>query len=253
MPGRAGFDLYHRDASHGLKLHVQRVFITDRTDQFLPHYLRFIRGVVDSGDLSLNVSREILHNSQVIGSMKTGLTKRVLDMLGKLVAEDEDKYAKFWSQFGEVLKEGPAEESGNMEKIAALLRFASTHDASGKPSVSLADYVARMKDDQDKIYYLIGESHNQLQGSPYLEVFRKKGVEVLMLSDRIDEWMMGYLREFNGKSFVDVSRGDLDLGELDSSEDKAAQEQAAKACEGLVGHLKAALGDRSPTCASPTA
>ncbi|QDH70258.1 molecular chaperone HtpG [Marilutibacter alkalisoli] len=244
VPGRAGFDLYHRDASHGLKLYVQRVFITDRADQFLPHYLRFIRGVVDSSDLSLNVSREILQNSPVIGSMKTALTKRVLDMLGKLANDDAEKYAKFWDQFGEVLKEGPAEDFGNTEKIAALFRFASTFDDSGKPSVALADYVGRMKDGQDKIYYLIGESHTQLQGSPHLEVFRKKGVEVLLLSDRIDEWMMGYLREFDSKSFVDISRGDLDLGSLDSSEDKAALEEAAKASEGLVGRIKTALGDQ---------
>ncbi|MCF7220665.1 molecular chaperone HtpG [Marilutibacter chinensis] len=244
VPGRAGFDLYHRDANHGLKLYVQRVFITDRADQFLPNYLRFVRGVVDSGDLSLNVSREILQNSPAVGSMKTALTRRVLDMLAKLAGDDADKYAKFWDQFGEVLKEGPAEDFGNLEKIAGLLRFASTHDDSGKPSVALADYVARMKEGQEKIYYLTGESHTQLKGSPHLEVFRKKGVEVLLLSDRIDEWMMGYLREFDGKSFVDVSRGDLDLGSLDSSEDKARQEEVAKASEGLVERIRTVLGEQ---------
>ncbi|AWV07478.1 molecular chaperone HtpG [Marilutibacter maris] len=244
VPGRAGFDLYHRDANHGLKLYVQRVFITDRADQFLPNYLRFVRGVVDSGDLSLNVSREILQNSPAVASMKTALTRRVLDMLAKLATDDTDKYAKFWAQFGEVLKEGPAEDAGNREKIAALFRFASTHDDSGKPSVSLADYLGRMQDGQDKIYYLVGESHTQLRNNPHLEVFRKKGVEVLLLSDRIDEWMMGYLQEFDGKGFVDVGRGDLDLGKLDSSEDKARQEEIAKASEGLVERIKGALGEQ---------
>ena len=243
LPGHAPFDLYHREGSHGLKLYVQRVFITDQADHFLPHYLRFVRGVVDSSDLSLNVSREILQNNPMIGSMKTALTRRVLEMLDKLAA-DADKYATFWEQFGEVLKEGPAEDFGNREKIAALLRFASTQVDGGKPSVALADYVARMKEGQDRIYYLIGESDTQLRSSPHLEVFRKKGVEVLLLSDRIDEWMMGYLREFDGKSFVDAGRGDLDLGSLDSAEDKAAQETVAKAHEGLVERLKAALGEQ---------
>ncbi len=243
LPAHAPFDLYHREGSHGLKLYVQRVFITEQADHFLPRYLRFVRGVVDSNDLSLNVSREILQNNPLIGSMKTALTRRVLDMLDRLSA-DADKYATFWEEFGEVLKEGPAEDFGNREKIAGLFRFASTHDESGKPSVSLADYVARMRDGQDKLYYLVGESHVQLRNSPHLEVFRKKGIEVLLLSDRIDEWMMGYLREFDGKSFVDAGRGDLDLGALDSDEDKAAQEEVAKARQGLVDRLKAALGDR---------
>ncbi|GAB3332387.1 molecular chaperone HtpG [Marilutibacter aestuarii] len=243
LPAHAPFDLYHRDGSHGLKLYVQRVFITDKAEQFLPRYLRFVRGVVDSSDLSLNVSREILQNNPMIGSMKTALTRRVLDMLDKL-SGDADKYATFWDQFGEVLKEGPAEDFGNREKIAALLRFSSTHDDSGKPSVALADYVARMKDGQDKIYYLVGESHTQLRNSPHLEVFRKKGIEVLLFSDRIDEWMMGYLHEFDGKSFVDAGRGDLDLGALDSEADKAAQEEVAKSRQGLVDRLKVALGEQ---------
>lgn len=243
VPPRAPFDLYHRDASKGLKLYVQRVFITDQADQFLPMYLRFIKGVVDSSDLSLNVSREILQSGPIIDSMKSALTKRSLDMLEKLANDKPEDYAKFWKNFGQVLKEGPSEDYGNREKIAGLLRFASTHDTSGEQSVSLADYLGRIKEGQDKIYYLTGESHAQVKDSPHLEVFRKKGIEVLLLTDRIDEWLMSYLTEFDGKSFVDIARGDLDLGKLDSEEDKQAQEQAAKAKEELVGRIKAALGE----------
>ncbi|CAD5110233.1 molecular chaperone HtpG [Zestomonas carbonaria] len=242
VPGRAPFDLYHREAPRGLKLYVQRVFIMDQADEFLPLYLRFIKGVVDSNDLSLNVSREILQKDPVIDSMKSALTKRVLDMLEKLAKEPE-KYAGFWKNFGQVLKEGPAEDFANKEKIAGLLRFASTHDESGEQSVALADYLARAKEGQDKIYYLTGESYSQIRNSPHLEVFRKKGIEVLLLTDRIDEWLMSYLTDFDGKQFVDVARGDLDLGKLDSEEDKKAQEEVAKAKEGLVERLKSALGD----------
>ncbi|MEQ4574930.1 MAG: molecular chaperone HtpG, partial [Gammaproteobacteria bacterium] len=243
VPGRAPFDLYHRDAAKGLKLYVQRVFIMDQAEQFLPLYLRFVKGVVDSADLSLNVSREILQSGPVVDSMKSALTKRALDMLEKLAKDKPEDYATFWRNFGQVLKEGPAEDYGNREKIAGLLRFASTHDAGGEQSVSLADYVARMKEGQDKLYYLTGESHAQIKDSPHLEVFRKKGIEVLLLTDRIDEWLMGYLTEFDGKSFVDVARGDLDLGSLDSEEEKKAQEEVARTKEGLASRIKAALGD----------
>jgi molecular chaperone HtpG len=243
VPGRAPFDLYHREAPKGLKLYVQRVFIMDQADEFLPLYLRFIKGVVDSNDLSLNVSREILQKDPVIDSMKSALTKRVLDMLEKLAKDKPEDYKKFWSQFGQVLKEGPAEDFANKEKIAGLLRFASTSDTSGEQSVSLADYLGRMKEGQDKIYYLTGESYAQVKNSPHLEVFRKKGIEVLLLTDRIDEWLMSYLTEFDGKQFVDVARGDLDLGKLDSEEDKKAQEEIAKAKEGLIERLKGALGE----------
>ncbi|WP_454829832.1 molecular chaperone HtpG [Pseudoxanthomonas wuyuanensis] len=243
VPPRAPFDLYHRDAAKGLKLYVQRVFIMDQADQFLPLYLRFIKGVVDSSDLSLNVSREILQSGPIVDSMKSALTKRSLDMLEKLAADQPEDYAKFWKTFGQVLKEGPSEDYGNREKIAGLLRFASTHDGSGEQSVALSDYLGRIKEGQDKIYYLTGESHAQVKDSPHLEVFRKKGIEVLLLTDRIDEWLMSYLTEFDGKSFVDVARGDLDLGKLDSDEDKQAQEQAAKAKEGLVERIKTALGE----------
>ncbi|HTO17770.1 MAG TPA: molecular chaperone HtpG [Pseudomonas sp.] len=241
VPGRAPFDLYHREAPKGLKLYVQRVFIMDQADQFLPLYLRFIKGVVDSNDLSLNVSREILQSGLVIDSMKSALTKRALDMLDKLAKDKPEDYKGFWKQFGQVLKEGPAEDFANKEKIAGLLRFASTHDASGEQSVSLADYLGRIKEGQDKIYFLTGESFNQVKNSPHLEVFRKKGVEVLLLTDRIDEWLMSYLTEFDGKQFVDVARGDLDLGKLDSEEDKKAQVEVAKTKEQLVERLKKVL------------
>ncbi|WEK32664.1 MAG: molecular chaperone HtpG [Candidatus Pseudomonas phytovorans] len=243
VPARAPFDLYQREASRGLKLYVQRVFIMEQAESFLPLYLRFIKGVVDSNDLSLNVSREILQKDPIIESMKTALTKRVLDMLEKLAKNEPEQYKGFWKNFGQVLKEGPAEDFANKEKIAGLLRFASTHDDSGEQSVALADYLARAKEGQDKIYYLTGESYAQVKNSPHLEVFRKKGIEVLLLTDRIDEWLMSYLNEFDGKAFVDVARGDLDLGNLDSEEDKKAQEEVAKDKEGLVERLKGALGD----------
>ncbi len=242
VPGRAPFDLYHRDGAKGLKLYVQRVFIMDQAEQFLPLYLRFLRGVVDSSDLSLNVSREILQSGPVVDSMRSALTKRALDMLEKLAKDKPEDYKAFWTNFGQVLKEGPAEDYGNREKVAGLLRFASTHTASADPSVSLADYVGRLQEGQDKLYYLTGESYAQIKDSPHLEIFRKKGIEVLLLTDRMDEWMMGYLTEFDGKSFVDVARGDLDLGALDSEDEKKAQEETAKAKEALTGRLKTVLG-----------
>ncbi|MBA8682772.1 molecular chaperone HtpG [Stenotrophomonas tumulicola] len=243
VPGRAPFDLYHREAPKGLKLYVQRVFVMDQAEQFLPLYLRFIKGVVDSNDLSLNVSREILQSGPVIDSMKSALTKRSLDMLEKLSRDKPEQYATFWKEFGQVLKEGPAEDFNNREKVAGLLRFASTRGEGDAQTVSLADYLGRMAEGQDTIYYLTGESFTQVRNSPHLEVFRKKGVEVLLLTDRIDEWLMGYLTEFDGKRFVDIARGDLDLGALESEEDKQAQESAAKDKQALVERLKTALGD----------
>jgi molecular chaperone HtpG len=243
VPARAPFDLYQREAPRGLKLYVQRVFVMDQAESFLPLYLRFIKGVVDSNDLSLNVSREILQKDPIIDSMKSALTKRVLDMLEKLAKSQPEEYKGFWKNFGQVLKEGPAEDFANKEKIAGLLRFASTSDDSGEQSVSLADYLSRAKEGQDKIYFLTGESYAQVKNSPHLEVFRKKGIEVLLLTDRIDEWLMSYLSDFDGKGFVDVARGDLDLGKLDSEEDKKAQEEVAKDKEGLIERLKTALGD----------
>ncbi|MDD0926796.1 molecular chaperone HtpG [Xylella fastidiosa subsp. multiplex] len=243
VPTRAPFDLYHRNAAKGLKLYVQRVFIMDQAEQFLPLYLRFIKGVVDSADLSLNVSREILQSGPVVDSMKAALSKRALDMLEKLAKDAPEDYKTFWKNFGQVLKEGPAEDYSNREKVASLLRFASTYDTSGDPSVALTDYIARMKEGQDKLYYLTGESYAQIKDSPYLEVFRKKGIEVLLLVDRIDEWLMNYLHEFDGKSFVDIARGDLDLGNLDSEADKKAQEEIAKTKEALASRIKATLGE----------
>ncbi|AZD07164.1 Chaperone protein HtpG [Pseudomonas chlororaphis] len=243
VPARAPFDLYQREAPKGLKLYVQRVFVMDQAESFLPLYLRFIKGVVDSNDLSLNVSREILQKDPIIDSMKSALTKRVLDMLEKLAKNEPEQYKGFWKNFGQVMKEGPAEDFANKEKIAGLLRFASTQGDDGEQNVSLAEYLARAKEGQDKIYYLTGETYAQVKNSPHLEVFRKKGIEVLLLTDRIDEWLMSYLSDFDGKSFVDVARGDLDLGNLDSEEDKKAAEEVAKSKEGLVERIKTALGD----------
>ncbi|MNH94592.1 Chaperone protein HtpG [compost metagenome] len=243
VPSRAPFDLYQREAPKGLKLYVQRVFVMDQAESFLPLYLRFIKGVVDSNDLSLNVSREILQKDPIIDSMKSALTKRVLDMLEKLAKNEPEQYKGFWKNFGQVMKEGPAEDFANKEKIAGLLRFASTHGDDGEQVVGLAEYLARAKEGQDKIYYLTGETYAQVKNSPHLEVFRKKGIEVLLLTDRIDEWLMSYLSDFDGKSFVDVARGDLDLGNLDSEEDKKAAEEVAKSKEGLVERLKSALGE----------
>ncbi len=244
VPTRAPFDLYQREAPRGLKLYVQRVFIMDQADEFLPLYLRFVKGIVDSNDLSLNVSREILQKDPVIDSMKSALTKRVLDMLEKMAKKSPEDYAKFWSAFGQVLKEGPAEDFSNKEKIAGLLRFASTHNGNDEQTVSLSDYIARMTEGQDKVYFLTGESYAQVKNSPHLEVFRKKGIEVLLLTDRIDEWLMSYVTEFDGKTFVDVARGDLDLGALDTAEDKQSQDEVAKSKEALVTRLKTALGDQ---------
>jgi len=243
VPARAPFDLYQREAPKGLKLYVQRVFVMDQAESFLPLYLRFIKGVVDSNDLSLNVSREILQKDPIIDSMKSALTKRVLDMLEKLAKNEPEQYKGFWKNFGQVMKEGPAEDFANKEKIAGLLRFASTQGSDAEQIVSLAEYLARAKEGQDKIYYLTGEKYEAVKDSPHLEVFRKKGIEVLLLTDRIDEWLMSYLSEFDGKTFVDVARGDLDLGNLDSEEEKKEAEEVAKAKEGLVERIKTALGD----------
>ncbi|KAA0696464.1 molecular chaperone HtpG [Halopseudomonas laoshanensis] len=243
VPGRAPFDLYQREAPRGLKLYVQRVFIMDDAEQFLPLYLRFIKGVVDSNDLSLNVSREILQKDPAIDSMKSALTKRVLDMLEKLAKKEPEQYATFWKNFGSVLKEGPAEDFANREKIASLLRFASTQQNDDSEVVGLDAYIERMQEGQDKIYYLTGERYNQVKNSPHLEIFRKKGIEVLLLTDRIDEWLMSHLSDYQGKTFVDIARGDLDLGKLEADEDKQAQEEAAKAKADLVQRIKAVLND----------
>ena len=241
IPRRAPFDLWNREASRGLKLYVQRTFIMDDAEQFLPMYLRFVKGVIDSNDLPLNVSREILQQDASVDSMRSAVTKRVLDMLSKLAKSDD--YATFWGEFGQVLKEGPAEDFANKEKIAKLLRFATTHtDAEGQDQ-SLEDYVGRMQEGQDKIYYVVAENFNTAKNSPHLEFFRKKGIEVLLLSDRVDDWLMNHLQEFDGKQFQDVARGALDL-DSDNEEEKAEQEKLQKESEALVERMGKVLEDK---------
>ena len=234
LPKKAPFDMWNREMTRGLKLYVQRTFIMDDAEQFLPMYLRFVKGVVDSNDLSLNVSREILQQDPAVDSMRSALTKRVLDMLAKL-AKGED-YAAFWKEFGQVLKEGPAEDFANKEKIARLLRFSTTHTDAAEQDQSLEDYLSRMQEKQDKIYYVVAENFNTAKNSPHLEVFRKKGIEVLLLCDRVDDWLMNHLQEFDGKQFQDVARGELDL-EADSEEEKKEKEALAKESEALVERL----------------
>ena len=241
IPAKAPFDLWNREMSRGLKLYVQRTFIMDEAEQFLPLYLRFVKGVVDSNDLSLNVSREILQKDPAVESMRTALTKRVLDMLSKMAKSgDGEKYAVFWQQFGPVLKEGPAEDMANKEKIAKLLRFSTTHTDAEVQDQSLEGYVSRMQDTQEKIYYVVAENFITAKKSPHLEVFRKKGIEVLLLSDRVDDWLMNQLQEFDGKSFQDVGRGALEL-DIDSEEEKAQQEKLNKDSEALVERLAEVL------------
>ncbi len=241
IPAKAPFDLWNRDANRGLKLYVQRTFIMDEAEQFLPLYLRFIKGVVDSNDLPLNVSREILQQDATTESMRAALTKRALDMLEKMAGNAPEQYDAFWSEFGSVLKEGPAEDFANREKIAKLLRFSTTHSDSEANDQSLEDYVARMKEGQDKIYYVAAENFNTAKNSPYLEVFRKKGIEVLLLHDRIDDWLMSHMMEFDGKPLQDVARGELDLGELDDEQDKQAQEALSETHKDLVERVRAVL------------
>ncbi|HDN2512518.1 MULTISPECIES: molecular chaperone HtpG [Providencia] len=243
VPSQAPFDLWNRDQQHGLKLYVQRVFIMDDAEQFMPNYLRFVRGVLDSNDLPLNVSREILQDSALTRSLRSALTKRVLQMLEKLAKSDTEKYQTFWQQFGLVMKEGPAEDMANSEIIAKLLRFATTHTDSSEQNVSLEEYVSRMVEGQDKIYYITADSYAAAKGSPHLELFRKKGIEVLLLSDRIDEWMMNYLSEFDGKQFQSVSKADESLDKL-ADENKAEQEEADKQLEPFVERVKTFLGER---------
>jgi molecular chaperone HtpG len=240
VPKRPPFDLWNREGNRGLKLYVQRVFIMDDAEQFLPPYLRFIKGVVDSNDLPLNVSREILQENASITSMRTALTKRILDMLKKLAKKDPEQYQTFWDGFGQVLKEGPADDFANKEKIAELFRFSSTKGEDDKQTVSLDAYLERAEESQDKIYYLTAENYLTASRSPHLEVFRKKGLEVLLLTDRVDEWMISHLSEFKGKTFEDITKGDLALDE----NDKAEQEKAEKENESLIERIKTTLGDK---------
>jgi len=245
LPKRAPFDLYNRDKPRGLKLYVQRVFIMDDAEQFLPLYLRFIKGVLDSNDLPLNVSREILQSNKTVESIKGALTKRILDLIARLATDDDaEKYATFWKNFGQVLKEGPAEDFANREKIMKLMRFASTLNGTDAQTVNLDEYIGRMKDGQEKIYYISGETYAAAANSPHLEFFRKKGIEVLVMYDRIDEWMMSHVFEYGGKSFQHVAKGELDLDKLGSEEDKAEQEKIAKEAESLVKRIKDVLADK---------
>ncbi|HWV18583.1 MAG TPA: molecular chaperone HtpG [Rhodocyclaceae bacterium] len=248
IPQRAPFDMWDRDAKHGVKLYVRRVFIMDDAERLLPHYLRFVRGIVDSNDLPLNVSREILQESKDIDAIRAGCSKRVLGMLEALAnsddAADKEKYAGFWREFGKVLKEGVGEDFANKEAIAKLLRFASTHADTKDETVSLADYVARMKEGQEKIYYVTAETFNAAKNSPHLEVFRKKGIEVILLSERVDEWLVGHLTEFDGKPLQSVAKGDLDLGKLEDEAEKQEQEKEAGEFKELTEKIKTALADK---------
>ncbi|MBS4017690.1 MAG: molecular chaperone HtpG [Dechloromonas sp.] len=248
IPARAPFDLWDRNARHGIKLYVRRVFIMDDAEKLMPLYLRFVRGVVDSADLPLNVSREILQESKDIDNIRSGCTRKVLAMLEGLAnsedAADKEKYAKFWEAFGAVLKEGVGEDFANKERIAGLLRFASTHGDGDQQVVSLADYIARMKEGQEKIYYVTADTFNAAKNSPHLEIFKKKGIEVLLLSDRVDEWVVGHLTEFEGKSLQSVAKGGLDLGKLEDEAEKKEAEKAADEYKELLEKVKAALGDK---------
>ena len=248
IPARAPFDLWDRNARHGVKLYVRRVFIMDDAEQLMPLYLRFVRGVVDSADLPLNVSREILQESKDIDNIRSGCSRKVLAMLENLAnsddAVDREKYAKFWEAFGAVLKEGVGEDSVNKEKIAGLIRFASTHGDGDKQVVSLADYIGRMKEGQEKIYYVTADSFNAAKNSPHLEIFKKKGIEVLLLSDRVDEWVVGHLTEFEGKQLQSVAKGGLDLGKLEDEAEKQEAEKAADEYKALLEKVKASLGEK---------
>ncbi len=244
IPSRAPFDLWDRNARHGIKLYVRRVFIMDDAEQLMPMYLRFVRGVVDSSDLPLNISREILQESKDIEAIRKGCTGKVLGMLADLAENEQEKYAKFWGEFGKVLKEGVGEDFANKEKIAALLRFATTQADTADETVSLKDYISRMKDGQEKIYYVTAETFNAAKNSPHLEVFRKKGIEVLLLTDRVDEWLVGNLSEFDGKQLVSVAKGGLDLGKLEDETEKQEQEKQADEFKDLTGRIKDSLADR---------
>ena len=247
IPAKAPFDLWDHNHPHGIKLYVQRVFIMDDAEQLLPRYLRFVRGVIDSSDLPLNVSREILQGNRVIDQMRSGSVKRILGLLEEMAEKEPEKYQTFWNEFGRVLKEGPGEDYSNREQIARLLRFASTHTDTDTQNVSLADYLARMAEGQDKIYYITADSFLAAKNSPQLELLRKKGIEVLLLSDRVDEWLTSHLPEFEGKALTSVAKGALDLGAIETEEERKSQEETEKDAEGLVERIKNALGERVET------
>ncbi|RLV61046.1 molecular chaperone HtpG [Parashewanella curva] len=244
IPSKAPWDLWNRDAKQGLKLFVQRVFIMDDAESFMPSYLRFVKGLIDSNDLPLNVSREILQDNKVTQSMRSGITKRVLSMLEKLAKNDAEKYQKFYAEFGQVLKEGPAEDFANKERIAGLLRFSSTNEDSSAPTTSLEQYIERMKEGQEKIYYIVADSYEAAAHSPHLELLRKKGIEVILMHDRIDEWLVNHLNEFKEKKLHSVTQGDLELGDLEDKEEKEAAEKLAADSEALVKRVKNVLADK---------
>ena len=246
VPAKAPWDLFNREHKHGLKLYVQRVFIMDDAEQFMPNYLRFMRGLIDSNDLPLNVSREILQDNKITAALRKALTKRSLQMLEKLAKDDTEKYLQFWKEFGLVLKEGPAEDFANKETVARLLRFASTHNDSSEQTVSLEDYISRMKEGQKAIYYITADSYVAAKNSPHLELFNKKGIEVLLLSDRIDEWMLSYLTEFDGKQLQSITKADLDLGDLADKESET-QKQQDEAFGSFIERVKNLLGERVKT------
>ena len=247
IPSKAPFDLYEPKQSHGIKLYVQRVFIMEDNENLMPRYLRFVRGVLDSNDLPLNVSREILQSNRVIENMKSGSVKKILGLLESMAKNEPEKYAEFWKEFGRVMKEGPVEDSANRERVLKLLRFASTHNDSDAQNVSLEDYIGRMKEGQEKIYYITADSYNAAKNSPHLEVFKKKGIEVLLMFDRVDEWMMGFISDFDGKSFQSVAKGELDLSKIkaeESEEEKKKHKAEEKAAKKILKKLKKALGDK---------
>jgi len=244
LPKRAPFDMFERDQKKGIKLYVKRVFIMDDADQLMPNYLRFIKGVVDSDDLPLNISREILQKNKHIDTIRGASIKRILGHLEKMAKNKAEDYALFWKEFGRVLKEGPAEDSANKEKIAKLFRYASTNNDSDIENVSLDDYISRMKEGQDKLYYITGYTYAAVKNSPHLELFKKKDIEVILMHDRVDEWMMSYLQEYDGKSFVNIAKGELDLGDLEDKEDKKKAEKAAKDYESLLKQMTESLGDK---------
>jgi molecular chaperone HtpG len=243
LPKKAPFDMWNREARHGVKLYVKRVFIMDDAEQLMPGYLRFVRGVIDTNDLPLNVSREILQKNKVIDSIRSGSVKKILGALEKMAKNDKDKYAEFWGQFGNVIKEGPGEDFSNRDKIAKLLRFSSTHTDNETQDVSLEDYVSRMKEGQDKIYYIAAENFTTVKNSPHLEVFRQKGLEALLLSDRVDEWLMSSLTEFDGKIFQSVTKGELDLGDVEDEKEKEQKEKTKGEFKDLVGKIQETLKD----------
>ena len=244
IPAKAPFDLFDRDHKRGVKLYVKRVFIMDDAEHLMPNYLRFVKGVVDSDDLPLNVSREILQQNKVIDRIRGASIKKILGKLEAMARDQQEEYASFWETFGQVMKEGPIEDFANRERVAKLLRFASTDTDDEKQAVSLEDYVSRMKEGQDKIYYITAESHAAAKNSPHLEVFRKKGIEVLLLSDRIDEWLVSHMTEFDGKALQSVARGDLDLGAIGGEDEQKASEEASKEFGDVIERVKKTLGEK---------